>query len=99
MIPLDQLKESSFYQFIVEEGLEEGRKKGLEEGRQEGLQEGVADTLSKLIAKRFPDLNVTSEIDRIHDVNTLQELCLEVADLSNADALRARLAEAMKSTS
>ena len=36
MIPLDQLKESSFYQLIIEEGLEEGRKKGLEDGRSEG---------------------------------------------------------------
>ncbi len=107
MIPLDQLKESSFYQFIVEEGLQEGRKKGLEEGLKEGLTQGltqgraqgVAETLSKLVAKRFPNLNVTEEIDGIHDVNTLQELCLEVADLPDAEALRARLSEVLKSTS
>jgi predicted transposase YdaD len=111
MIPLDQLKESSFYQFIVEEGLEEGRKKGLEEGRNEGLKEGrneglkegraqgVAETLNKLVAKRFPNLNVTAEIDGIHDVSALQDLCLAVADLPDPEALRARLAQVIKSTS
>ncbi|HEV8484203.1 MAG TPA: hypothetical protein VGV87_11720 [Blastocatellia bacterium] len=119
MIPLDQLKESSFYQFIVEEGLEEGRKKGLEEGRQEGREEGlkegrneglkeglkegraqgVAETLNKLVAKRFPNLNVTAEIDGIHDVGALQDLCLAVADLPNPEALRARLAQVIKPTS
>jgi predicted transposase YdaD len=135
MIPLDQLKESSFYQFIVEEGLEEGRKKGLEEGREEGLKEGrneglkegrneglkegrneglkegrneglkegraqgVAETLNKLVAKRFPNLNVTAEIEDIHDVSALQDLCLAVADLPDPEALRARLAQVIKSTS
>ena len=102
MIPLDQFKESSIYQLIVEEGLEEGHKKGLEEGLKEGLREGraqgVAETLSKLISKRFPNLNVAAEILGIHDVNTLQDLCLDVADFQDAEALRTRLNEAIKST-
>jgi predicted transposase YdaD len=34
------LKESSFYQLILREGLEEGRKEGQKEGRKEGQKEG-----------------------------------------------------------
>ena len=107
MIPFDQFKESSIYQFIVEEGLEEGHKKGLKEGLEEGLKEGmkegraqgVAETLSKLILKRFPNLSVAAEIEGINDVNVLQDLCLEVEDFQDAEALRTRLVEVTKSTS
>ena len=41
------------------------------------------------------DLN--AEIERIHDVNNLQDLCLEMADFQDAEALRARLTEMIKS--
>ena len=102
MIPLDQFKESSFYQLIVEEGLKEGRDQGLKEGLKEGLREGraqgVAEILGKLIAKRFPNLNVAAEIESINDVDVLQDLCVEVPDIHGAEALRARIAEAIKST-
>jgi predicted transposase YdaD len=44
MIPIEQLKESSFYQYI------------LEEGRQEGHQAGVRDTLRRQLEQRFGSL-------------------------------------------
>lgn len=48
---MNVLRESSFYQMIVEEGklegLEEGRKEGREEGRKEGLEEGLKEGLEE----------------------------------------------------
>jgi predicted transposase YdaD len=41
MIPLEQLKASSMYEYFMEEGLEEGRKQGLEQGLQQGLEQGI----------------------------------------------------------
>jgi predicted transposase YdaD len=41
LIPIEQPRESSFYQYI------------LEEGRQEGHQAGVRDTLRLLLEQRF----------------------------------------------
>jgi predicted transposase YdaD len=93
MIPLDQLRESSFYQLIAEEGLKEGREQGLQQGK----AEEAAEILRLLIAKRFPKLDVASEIGRIRDVTFLQQLCLEVVDLPDAAALQRRLAEILES--
>ena len=104
MIPLEELKESSFYKFIVEEGMKEGREKGLQERLQEGLQQGLqqgkvetaAEMLLMLVAKRFPGLDVATEIERIRDAAVLQQLCLEVIDMPDAAALEKRLAEIIK---
>ncbi|MFM7578872.1 MAG: Rpn family recombination-promoting nuclease/putative transposase, partial [Microcystaceae cyanobacterium] len=41
----DILRESAFYQDILQEGLEEGRVVGLEEGREQGLQQGLQQGL------------------------------------------------------
>jgi predicted transposase YdaD len=92
MIPLEQLRESSTYQYILQEGRQEGRQEGLEEGRQEGLEEGEQKgkivesrhTLTKLIAKRFPDLNLQAEIESIASLSILEELCLQVLDAANS---------------
>ena len=85
MIPLEQLKESSVYQLIVEEGLKEGRRQGEVKGR--------AETLRRLVEKRFPGLNVASQIERIGDAQVLQELILEVTDMTDGAALEKRLAQ------
>jgi predicted transposase YdaD len=45
MIPIEQLRESSFYQYILEEGRQEGH--------QAGHQAGVRDTLRLLLERRF----------------------------------------------
>ena len=80
MIPIEQLRESSTYQYILQEGLREGEQKGkLEESR---------NTLLKLIAKRFPTLDLRSEIEHINDLSILEDLCLKVIDASNADEMK-----------
>jgi predicted transposase YdaD len=52
MIPIDQLKDSSFYQYILDEGREEGR----EEGRVLGRNEGQASLLRRQLEHRFGEL-------------------------------------------
>jgi predicted transposase YdaD len=114
MIPLEQLKESSFYQYILEEGeqkgrqegrqegLQEGEQKGRQEGRQEGLYEGeqkgrVAEsrnTLTRLIAKRFPGLDLQTEIEQINDLSILEDLCLKVIDAASAEEMSKCVVEA-----
>jgi predicted transposase YdaD len=88
MIPLEQLKESSFYQFIVKEGLEEGLEKG--------QLKAAADTLRLLIAKRFPEVDLNKEIDRISDVSLLQQLSVDVLDTPSSEAMKERLAAALE---
>ncbi|MGH9835542.1 MAG: hypothetical protein ACRD9Y_21180 [Blastocatellia bacterium] len=84
MIPLEQLKESSWYQFVVEEGRDEGR---LETARK---------MLRMLAAKRFPSLKLGEEVDRIHDLDALERLGLEVYDLPDAETLKRRIAELVR---
>lgn len=99
MIPLEQLKQSSFYQFILEEGLkegrEEGRKKGWEEGREEGREEGelkgVREILALLATSRFPGADFAAELDLIDDLEGLKKLSLELNSLPDPETLRERL--------
>jgi predicted transposase YdaD len=65
MIPLEQLKESSFYQYILQEGREEGR----EEGRLEGRLEGLASVLLLQIQHRFgtPSSELVKKINAADD--------------------------------
>jgi hypothetical protein len=49
--------------------------------------------LRKLAAKRFPDLQLGDEVDRIHDPDALERLCLEVSDLPDAESLKRRIDE------
>ena len=84
MIPLEQLRESSFYQFILEEGVEKERHKQLEI---------TANILRHLIAKRFAGLQLGDDLDAISDLDGLQSLVIELDDIHDPDTLRRRLAE------
>ena len=113
MIPLEQLKESSFYQYIVKEGLKEGREKGLklglkrgekkgrQEGRQEGLQQGlqqarerIVELFQRLVSQKFPSIKLGAELDNIHDLDALQQLCLEVTTTRSAKTLLKKINQA-----
>jgi predicted transposase YdaD len=73
IIPEEIMKESAFYQHIVNkaraEGLAEGEVKGEAKGKVEGLVEG----LLALIKNRFTSIpkTISSKIKSIHDKNTL----------------------------
>ncbi|HWQ34788.1 MAG TPA: hypothetical protein VNQ79_18205 [Blastocatellia bacterium] len=104
MIPLEQLKESSVYQFFAEEerkkgiaqGLEQGLEEGLEQGRLEGMIAAAADLLRRLAARRFPGFEFGPELEQIRNPETLEQLCLELDELPDAEALRQRLTELVK---
>jgi hypothetical protein len=46
-----------------------------------------------LAAKRFPGFKLGEELDRIHNLDALQRLGLEVSDLSGAETLKRRVDE------
>jgi hypothetical protein len=77
MIPLEQLKESSWYQFVEEEG----------------ELKNARTMLQMLAAKRFPGLKLGEELDRVHDLAALRRLGLEVSDLPDAETLKRRIDE------
>ena len=101
MISLEQLRDSSFYQFILEEGeakgIALGLKKGLEEGREETLKSMLATTADyfRLVAdKRFPGIQLGGEVEAIGDPAALLRLCSEIDSIADAATLRRKLAEA-----
>lgn len=105
MIPLEVLKQSPAYDFLINEGKdrwkEEGIEIGIEVGRKKGLVEGeiksAAQSLRLLIADRFPRMKVAQKIRGIRNVALLQQLILEAASAQDAAAFRKRLDEAIES--
>ena len=83
MIPLEQLRESSFYQYI------------LDEGRAEGEAKADAKALRMLVAKSFPKLNISKEIPRIHEAAVLQQRFAEALE-AKAAASRKSIAKFIK---
>ena len=53
----DIMKESAFYQDILQEGLQEGLQMGRQEGLQMGRQEGEVALLMRLLVKRFGNVS------------------------------------------
>jgi hypothetical protein len=79
------LHESSFYQFILEEGREEERKAAL-------VRE--ANTLRLLAGKRFPGIQLGAEVEAAAgNPDKLHRLCHELDDIPDPETLRRRLAE------
>jgi len=96
MMPIERLRESSFYQSILEEGREEGVAIGREEGREEERKAAlvrVADIFRLLADKRFPGIQLGSEVEAVGDPDKLHRLCHELDEIPDPDALRRRLAE------
>lgn len=85
MIPLEQLKESGFYQMI------------LQEGREEGELQGIREMLCLLATHRFPGISLEADLARIHNADDLKQLGLELEPLPNTEALRQRLAQLITS--
>jgi hypothetical protein len=84
LMPIERLRESSFYQFILEEGREEERKAAL-------LRE--ADTLRLLAGKRFPGIQLGAEVEAVGDPDKLHRLCRELDEIPDPETLRRKLAE------
>ena len=91
MIPLHVLRETPFILSLEMEA----REKALVEGRQEGRQETrevVIGMLLHSIGKRFPTLDIGTEIKRVHDLEALKQLFFDLDRISDEESLRRRLA-------
>ncbi len=84
MMPIERLRESSFYQLILEEGREEERKVALARG---------ADIFRLLADKRFPGIQLGAEVEAVGDPDKLHRLCHELDEIPDPEALRRRLIE------
>jgi predicted transposase YdaD len=50
------LRQTHWFQEIIEQGLEEGRREGHREGRREGIDEGVRRSIQRILEQRFGPL-------------------------------------------
>jgi hypothetical protein len=95
MIPLEQLRESSIYQLILQEGKAEGRQEGRQEGREEGLEQGLEherEMIARLVRRKFgapPDALVARV--RALPRETLERLAEDLLDMAAAADLAAWL--------
>ena len=97
------LRESPYYQEILqegrEEGLEEGLKKGLEEGlekgHKEGKLEGLRESLLAIVRARFPKMVrlAKGQAAIIDDPKELESLAVKVSLAQNAQEARRVLLE------
>lgn len=92
MMPLERLRESSFYQLILNEGRKEGREEGREEERKDALAR-EADIFRLLADKRFPGIQLGAEVEAVNDPDKLHRLCHELDEIPDPEALRRRLTE------
>lgn len=93
------MKESTTYQAILQEGLEEGRKRGEEEGRKKGEREGrkegalaEARRILLLTGERHlgaPDGLSRAAVERVQDVGQLEEWITRVSGASSWQELLA----------
>jgi predicted transposase YdaD len=91
MIPLEQLRESSIYQLILQEGKAEGLEQGLERGLEQGL-EHEREMIARLVRRKFgapPDALVARV--RALPRETLERLAEDLLDMTAAADLAAWL--------
>lgn len=83
------MKESTTYQAILREGLEEGRRKGLEEGRTEGSLAEAKRVLLLLGESRLgpPDTRTRAVLESIEDVGQIEEMIVRVHSVDGWQAL------------
>ncbi|MEW6125541.1 MAG: hypothetical protein AB1757_00645 [Acidobacteriota bacterium] len=84
MIPLQELKESSFYQMV------------LEEGEQIGEREGIAKALLMLVEQKFPGLDIETKIATINDAALLEKLFALALKAKDAETFLKHLAKIRK---
>ncbi len=82
---------------MVEEAQKDAQEKVQKEIQKEMELKATAMMLRRFADKRFPDLQLGEEVDRIHDLDALQQLCVDVVfDLPDAESLKRRIAEFVK---
>jgi len=86
------LKETPFYQSILEEGREEGRKEAYEKNFEEGRRRMMIKMFREFAVKRFPGLELGVELEQVCDIEALEQLCLSLDQIPDEATLRSRLA-------
>jgi flagellar biosynthesis/type III secretory pathway protein FliH len=77
-----------------EEGRELGREEGRELGRELGREEGLRDSIKTLAKKRFPKIkNASFQTLSELSANELQEILVEMLDISDMHSLQKLLAD------
>lgn len=84
MFPLQQLKESSAYQFILAQGREEEIEKERQIWRKVLLDQ---------VGEQFLGLELKSDLDRITDLQALEQLYFSLKKVTDAEELRAKVTE------
>jgi predicted transposase YdaD len=98
------LRESPWYQEIVQEGVQKGQQKGFQEGRKEGLREGLRegtqkgmlDAILHLVQTRF-DLSdsdiegLVTQLQRVKKAEVLRQLLVNAASVESMDDFGASL--------
>jgi hypothetical protein len=111
MLSDEIIRESSFYQEILEEGLEKGIQKGIEKGLEKGIQQGIQqgiqegvqagltrghqEILRDLVAIRFPDLTLPAGIEALGP-DALRSLVRNLLTATDLDAARAAIEQSLK---
>lgn len=78
------LRDSSTYWMIHEEGMAEGMAKGIEKGIEKGAAEGVRTTLLQIGARRFgsPTAAVRESFNAVDDIARLHRMGERVLDVA-----------------
>ncbi len=95
-IPMEQLRESSVAQAWLLEGFEEGLEKGIEKGREEGRAAAIHEMFRRAAARYFPLFDPGDKLERVTDLEALEDLCLTMHELPGASALGLELDELVR---
>lgn len=89
------LRESPFYQEILQEGREVGLEEGLEKGHKEGKLEGLRETLLAIVQTRFPKVLrlAKGQAAIIDDPAALENLIVKVSIAQDAKEAKHALLE------
>ena len=91
MLTDEIIRESSYYQLIVEEGLKKGLKTGMVKGLQKGRLLEARRNLRLVMSVRFPSLGEVKAIDRVDDPARLEKGLKSLLLASDEKAARAAL--------
>lgn len=88
-IPIEQLRESSGYQYLFNDAL----GVGLEKGREEGREQAITALFQRLAAKRFPKIDLGEALAKVEDIDALEQLCLDLDQYPDEASLLQKLNE------
>ena len=87
------MRESTFAQYIMKQGIEKGREEGIEEGIEKGIQESIQEVLEIRfgLSEAHP---IAERISAIDDLQHLKQLHRSAVQVSNIEAFQQVLDEA-----